>query len=133
MTHRQPKKPCSPKPNERKALIRELREFARAYPEEIFTPFTDAEREQYAAVITRASGAMGRHLAPWLLSAAKALDQIDADAGLMERARALLDEADERMRKCFHCNQAELHSEDCEVRLVIDALRTRLGQENDDE
>ena len=115
MTHRQPKKPCSPKPNERKALIRELREFARAYPEEIFTPFTDAEREQYAAVITRASGAMGRHLAPWLLSAAKALDQIDADERLMEQV--------------LESHDHFPHG----VGAATDALRTRLGEESDDE
>ena len=89
-----------------------------------------AERVLGQCVRSACSGAYAREVSSYLR---QALDLIDSDERLMERARALLDEADERMRKCFHCNQAELHSEDCEVRLVIDALRTRLGEESDDE
>ena len=70
---------------ERRQLVTELRDFARAYPEDIFTPLTDEEREKYGSIITRTAAQTGRHFAPWFLKAAEALDQIEADERLKER------------------------------------------------
>lgn len=55
-------------------LIHELRQFAQAYPEDIFTPLTDAEREGNDLIITKASAGMGRHCAKWFIKAADALE-----------------------------------------------------------
>ena len=55
-------------------LADEMRGFAKAYPEKMFTPFSKEETTQHANVITRASAAMGRHLAPWLTAGADAVD-----------------------------------------------------------
>ena len=76
---------------ERRQLVTELRDFARAYPEDIFTPLTDEEREKYGSIITRTAAQTGRHFAPWFLKAAEALDQIEADERLIRQSQDGLD------------------------------------------
>ncbi|HUX17542.1 MAG TPA: hypothetical protein VMW52_13785 [Phycisphaerae bacterium] len=87
-------------PDERKQLIHELREFARAYPESIFTPFTPAEIEKHGTIITRASAAAGRHFAEWFIKAADALDQIDADEQRRKDDETLMGQALEALEEC---------------------------------
>jgi len=64
-------------------LDQTLRSFAKAYPENVFTPFSEEELETHSVIITRASGAMGRHMAQFTTQAA------DAIAALRARAREL--------------------------------------------
>ena len=111
-------------PDERKQLIHELREFARAYPESIFTPFTPAEIEKHGTIITRASAAAGRHFAEWFIKAAGALDQLDIedqrrkdDEGLIRSALWLMEWA--KPRTPFW--------PDIGTKLEV-ALRVRLGE-----
>ena len=55
-------------------LVRRLRDFARAYPEDIFLPMNDDDKK-HPGTITRASASMGRHFAKWFTRAA---DRIEA-------------------------------------------------------
>ena len=113
-------------PEQRQTLIHELREFARAYPEDIFTPFTEEELKRHSVIITRASAAAGRHFAPWFLKAAAALDQMDADEGLMRQAAGYLGSmaSGEPLRYSPVCD-----CDGCEgLRKLRPALRARLGE-----
>jgi hypothetical protein len=58
-------------------LVTELRQFAQAYPEEVFGPVTDAEAKEHASLITRNSAAMGRHFAPWFTRAADEIERLE--------------------------------------------------------
>lgn len=108
-------------PERRQSLIHELREFARAYPENIFTPFTEEELKRHSVIITRASAAAGRHFAPWFLKAAAALKRMGADEQRRKDDEWL-------MRKALDA----LDRFPCGNRTTIDigareALRARLG------
>lgn len=73
-------------------LIDELESFAKAYPESVFGPVTDAEIRDFPNLITRNSAAMGRHMGKWMQRAADAIRALTAaptvtDADLGEIAR----------------------------------------------
>jgi hypothetical protein len=55
-----------------------LRDFARAYPEDVFTPITASERKAYPTIITKASADMGRHFAPFAIEAADRIRALEA-------------------------------------------------------
>lgn len=55
------------------ALCDTLESFTKAYPEDIFGPVTDKEREEHGSLITRNSAAMGRHCAKFMGEAAAML------------------------------------------------------------
>lgn len=57
----------------RDRLISDLRGFAVAYPEDIFTPLTPEEIEEHPLIITKASASMGRHFQQWFTAAADML------------------------------------------------------------
>lgn len=56
-------------------LLRQLRSWSKAYPEDVFIPFTEEERKEHSLIITRASGAMGRHMAKFTDEAADYIEQ----------------------------------------------------------
>jgi hypothetical protein len=56
-------------------IVRDLRSFAEAYPEDVFRPLTDADRKEHSVLITRASAQMGRHFGKWTKVEQAALDQ----------------------------------------------------------
>jgi len=56
-------------------LVKRLRGFAQAYPEDMFPPLTEEERGQLGGeIISRASAEMGRHFAKFATEAADALE-----------------------------------------------------------
>jgi hypothetical protein len=62
--------------SDHKALIERLRDVAQAYPDDIFPEFTDTERKEHSALISRASGCMGRFLSKHLTAAADAIEAL---------------------------------------------------------
>lgn len=56
-----------------------LRDFARAYPEDVFTPLTASERKAYPTLITKASADMGRHFGKFALEAADRIANLEAE------------------------------------------------------
>lgn len=70
-------------------LIRTLRSFSEAYPEEVFTPLTDEDRKLHGILITRASAGMGRHCAKFMREAADALERTEKAAARYEAVRKL--------------------------------------------
>lgn len=64
-------------------LVTELRQFAQAYPADVFGPVTDAEVKEHASLITRNSAAMGRHFAPWFTLAANEIERLRAREKLL--------------------------------------------------
>src|ERR1700674_4621018 len=66
---------AAPAPSDDVELCARLRSFGVAYPENVFGPVTDDEREQHGNLITRNSAAMGRHCAKFMSEAA---DRIEA-------------------------------------------------------
>ena len=61
-------------PTEPVGLVVALRCLANGYPEDIFPPLTDQEREQHGALISRAAAAQARHMAQLLTKAADMID-----------------------------------------------------------
>jgi hypothetical protein len=68
-------------------IVRDLRSFAEAYPEDVFRPLTDADRKEHSVLITRASAQMGRHFGKW---ATKAADTIEALLAALEALEGLV-------------------------------------------
>ena len=73
MTDDKPKQNCSPDDT---VLVDRLRHLAMAYPEDVFIPFTPEETRAHSRVITRASGAMGRHMSQFLTEAANEIERL---------------------------------------------------------
>ncbi len=44
------------------SFVEKWAEWCRAYPEEVFTPFTTKELREHSTIITRASAGMARHI-----------------------------------------------------------------------
>jgi len=78
------------------ALHRKLRDFARAYPEDVFPPTTAEERLTLSpGLLSRISADMGRHFAKFATEAADAFDEKCRE---VERLRAALEPLDEAAR-----------------------------------
>ena len=57
-------------PDQMAELAARLHDFGKAYPVEIFSEITDAERAEHSGLITRAAAQMGRHFAKFAVPAA---------------------------------------------------------------
>lgn len=60
------------------AMVKTLRDFAGAYPEDVFIPLTPEETKKYGTIITQASAGMGRHMGKFMLKAAEMIEQLSA-------------------------------------------------------
>ena len=95
-----------------------------------------AERVLGQCVRSACSGAYAREVSSYLR---QALDLIDSDERLMERAIEALVVGGDYQASAWNdakklCADHGWHRVDAEkIQVAIDALRTRLGQENDDE
>ena len=58
--------------------VHQLRQLAQAYPDDVFLPLTDEDRER-PLTITRASAAMGRHFSPTFAAAAARIRTLTQD------------------------------------------------------
>jgi hypothetical protein len=74
-------------PKNEKTLAERLEAAAAAYPEDVFPPPTAAERIEHGRIIQAAAAAMGRHMAPMLLEAARAVREAGACVRDAERFR----------------------------------------------
>lgn len=76
-------------------FIDTLRGFTKAYPEDIFTPLTEAERKQMGSLLDRASAGMGRHMAKFMAQAADMIERLaappSAQTVAQERERIVVD------------------------------------------
>jgi hypothetical protein len=66
-------------------VTHDLRAMAEAYPEDVFSPLTDADREAHPDIIQRASAGMGRHLSKRLAELADQLESITSRESEAER------------------------------------------------
>lgn len=58
-------------------LVAQLRSHADAYPEDIFTPLSNAEVAMHEGIVTRASASMGRHMGAFLKQAADRIEELE--------------------------------------------------------
>ena len=79
-------------------FIHKLRGFTLAYPVEMFGPVTDAERKEHSGLVSRASGAMGRHLAKFFAQAADVIEQ--QQATIADHARIVAELQAKHDRDC---------------------------------
>lgn len=115
-------------------LVERLRSFAEAYPEDIFIPLTADETKAHSTIVTRASGGMGRHFAPFAVAAADEIERLQADLAARDaeiaRLRAVIAEliAAEKDAIGYPCNQT-----DQRYALAWGAARAALAQTKEPE
>lgn len=64
-------------------LEKRLRDAAQAYPEDVFPPVTDEDREKCGFAVTRAAAAMGRHFSPMLTATADRIAELESQRDLL--------------------------------------------------
>ena len=60
-------------------LVERLRDFAEAYPEDVFAPLPQDKIKAYSDIVTRASAGMGRHFAKFAKEAADEIERLTAE------------------------------------------------------
>lgn len=63
--------------NESEEMVRVLRRWSEAYPEDIFPPVTQEDRDNHPGVVTRAAAQMGRHMAKFMSEAADCIEKLE--------------------------------------------------------
>lgn len=99
----------------------ELRMLAIAYPESMFEPLTDAERNEHSSLVSRAAAAMGRHFGPKFTLCADTIDQLRAikeeqDIEIADLHTRIADYQDER--RTLEQRIAELEPNDRRYRFL---------------
>lgn len=106
--------------SDEKDIVEVLRSFETAYPEDVFVPFTGEELKQHQTVITRASGAMGRHCSQFMSIAA---DEIDRLRGVLSGDASLVGVHLEK-------HGIDIGVQHPLVHVMADALANMLGEHN---